>query len=244
MPSAAPAACSRPRSARSSPCAASSFPTPPRSIAPSAWSRPTSRHEYSTADDLPMPAPAGAVNAIFAPLMSRRAAQLGSARLRRASDMRSRLVGRPALPPPGPRGDDAGMPADAARRRRACAARRRFRGLYERKFGRGSAYREAGIEMTMFRLTATRPDAATGLPRGGRGRRRSRRPPRSGGARSSSKRTDALVEADIYDFTRTRARQPASGPAVIHTPITTIAVQRGRARAWTATATSSSKSEG
>jgi N-methylhydantoinase A len=30
-----------------------------------------------------------------------------------------------------------------------------FESLYERKFGKGSAYREAGIEMTMFRLTAS-----------------------------------------------------------------------------------------
>jgi N-methylhydantoinase A len=29
-----------------------------------------------------------------------------------------------------------------------------FEALYERKYGKGSAYREAGIEMTMFRLTA------------------------------------------------------------------------------------------
>ena len=30
-----------------------------------------------------------------------------------------------------------------------------FEALYERKYGRGSAYREAGMEMTSFRLSAS-----------------------------------------------------------------------------------------
>ena len=76
-----------------------------------------------------------------------------------------------------------------------------FETLYERKYGKGSAYREAGIEMTMFRLTArglvdratlepmalAKPDASSA--------RVGKRPifvEAAGGFR----------EADIYDFNR------------------------------------------
>ena len=51
-----------------------------------------------------------------------------------------------------------------------------FEAQYERKYGKGSAFREAGIEMTMFRLTARglidRPQPGASGP--GRCRRRAR----------------------------------------------------------------------
>jgi N-methylhydantoinase A len=99
-----------------------------------------------------------------------------------------------------------------------------FEALYERKYGKGSAYREAGIEMTMFRLTArgvverahlkpmeiAKPDASSA--------RIGRRPifvDASGG----------FQQADVYDFTRLAPGNVLKGPAVIHTPITTIVLQ-------------------
>jgi N-methylhydantoinase A len=102
-----------------------------------------------------------------------------------------------------------------------------FENAYERRFGRGSAFREAGIEMTAFRVTA-------------RGVMRRPELPRLPMDRSSSNharidRRDIFVEsqnclapADIYDFERLRPGNVVVGPAVIHTPITTIVLQTGQ----------------
>ncbi|MDH7799219.1 MULTISPECIES: hydantoinase/oxoprolinase family protein [unclassified Beijerinckia] len=99
-----------------------------------------------------------------------------------------------------------------------------FEALYERKFGKGSAYREAGIEMTMFRLTARglmeRPELAP-LPLGSseaRGALMGKRP-------IYVSLDNDFREADIYDFEKLEPGNVLSGPAVIHTPITTIVVQ-------------------
>ena len=99
-----------------------------------------------------------------------------------------------------------------------------FETLYERKYGKGSAFREAGIEMTQFRLTArglmSHPDMNPS-PKFGEdsskavvGRREIFVEARS-----------AMVESDIYDFTLLQTGNVIVGPAVIHTPITTIVVQ-------------------
>ncbi|MCY4238694.1 MAG: hypothetical protein OXC93_10135 [Rhodospirillaceae bacterium] len=99
-----------------------------------------------------------------------------------------------------------------------------FESLYERKYGKGSAYRGAGIEMTQFRLSAhgllDRPD----VPREA-----------MGDADASAARIgtrDIFIEpenrmgpAGIYDFNRLASGNALAGPAVIHTPITTIVVQ-------------------
>jgi N-methylhydantoinase A len=44
-----------------------------------------------------------------------------------------------------------------------------------------------------------------------------------------------MIEGQIYDFTRLVPGMEVAGPAVIHTPITTIALhggQRGRVDCW------------
>lgn len=99
-----------------------------------------------------------------------------------------------------------------------------FESLYESRYGRGSAYRDAGIEMTQFRLTAsgliTRPrleqaakaaaDASAALV---------------GERQIYVDRSADLARADIYDFEKLLPGHRLAGPAVIHTPITTIVVQ-------------------
>ena len=99
-----------------------------------------------------------------------------------------------------------------------------FEALYENKYGKGSAYRDAGIEMTRFRLTARglidRPeivpeelkdsDASSAL--------RSQRE-----IFVEAKNSFAL--ANIYDFDLLQAGNEIQGPAIIHTPITTIVIQ-------------------
>ncbi len=99
-----------------------------------------------------------------------------------------------------------------------------FEALYENRYGKGSAYRDAGIEMTRFRLSASgridHPDvAAQALVDA------SPRAALSGRRRIFVSGHDGLTEADIYDFDKLRPGNIMRGPAVIHTPITTIVIQ-------------------
>jgi N-methylhydantoinase A len=99
-----------------------------------------------------------------------------------------------------------------------------FEAQYERKYGKGSAFREAGIEMTNFRLTARglidrprlepQPLASMESAHAKTGRRPIFVEARGG-----------MAEADIYDFERLAPGNVVIGPAVIHTPITTIVLQ-------------------
>ncbi len=183
-------------------------------------------HEYTVTKTLPMPSPAAEINEIYAPMMARARAQLAAEGFADAAialdwsiDLRyGRQVHEVTTPVAGggPMDDDAvgRLSAD-------------FEALYERKFGKGSAYRAAGMEMTMFRLTA----------RGMVERPRIERAALDGsdpGAARIDKR-DIFVEAeggfapaDIYDFERLAPGNVVAGPAVIHTPITTIVVQAGQ----------------
>lgn len=76
-----------------------------------------------------------------------------------------------------------------------------FEARYERKFGKGSAYREAGIEMTTFRLTARGLMPRPQLPVEEEGS------PDPGEALIGRRpildlAVGSMVEASIYDFTR------------------------------------------
>lgn len=184
------------------------------------------RHEYSATTTLPSDVDAAAVEAIFAPLAEQARRQLAaegfseaSMRFDRSVDLRYRRQVHEVTTPVR-----AAAPLDAAG---LAALVDDFESLYERKFGKGSAYREAGIEMTMFRLTASgrmqRPQLPV-EPEGEaacEGARIGRRP-------IFVEARGRLVESDIYDFSRLSPGNRLRGPAVIHTPITTIAVQEGQ----------------
>ena len=183
-------------------------------------------HEYTVTKTLPVPSPAAEINEICAPMVARAREQLSAEgfaddaiALDWSIDLRyGRQVHEVTTPVAGggPMDDDAvgRLAAD-------------FEALYERKFGKGSAYRAAGMEMTMFRLTA----------RGMVERPRIERAALDGadpGAAQIGER-DIFVEAeggfasaDIYDFERLAPGNVVAGPAVIHTPITTIVVQAGQ----------------
>ncbi len=102
-----------------------------------------------------------------------------------------------------------------------------FEALYERRYGKGSAYREAGMEMTQFRVTAS-----------GRIPKPRLVPEKPGGTDASAaligKRDiyvdarQAFAPADIYDFTRLAPGNRLRGPAVVHTPVTTVVLQQGQ----------------
>jgi N-methylhydantoinase A len=184
-------------------------------------------HELSHAALLPVPAPPETVNAIFAPLERRALATLhgegfagGAVRLDWAIDLRYvRQVHEVTTPV------RAATPLDEAGLARLVDD---FEALYEQRYGRGSAYREAGIEMTLFRLSARGLLARPKLEPEPLG------PPDAAAARIGRRpifqeALDAMAPADIYDFTRLRPGHLVSGPAVIHTPITTILVPEAQA---------------
>lgn len=102
-----------------------------------------------------------------------------------------------------------------------------FETLYENRYGKGSAYRDAGIEMTQFRLSAAgridRPDVAAQAYADS-----SPDAARTGRRRIFVNGYDNLTEADIFDFEKLQPGNIIAGPAVIHTPITTIVIQDGQ----------------
>ncbi len=179
-------------------------------------------HEYSATATRPASTPAEEINAIFAPMMARARDQLASegfgadrTRFEWSVDLRYGLqVHEVTTPVRAPPLDDAGREALIED----------FEALYERKYGKGSAYRGAGIEMTMFRLSArgaiARPEIVAEPLRG------------ADPAAAHTGRREIFVEArdgkapaDIYDFDRLVPGNVVVGPAVIHTPITTMVIQ-------------------
>ncbi len=98
----------------------------------------------------------------------------------------------------------------------------RFTERYERTYGEGSAYPEAGVEITTFRLTATIPTAMTALPEPA---------PGDGGAAKVGTR-DAYFEGgyrsiDVYDGEALAAGDRIAGPAVIERYGDTVLIPPG-----------------
>ena len=98
-----------------------------------------------------------------------------------------------------------------------------FDDLYERAFGQGSGYREAGKEILTFRLAATgvlkKPHIKAEVARN------------SDGAQAIKVRRDVYFEearkfvaTPVYDFTKMHPGAAFAGPAIIETPVTTVVV--------------------
>src|SRR5580704_3487898 len=180
-------------------------------------------HEYSLTRVLPVPAPPEEINTIYQPMIERALHQLKSegfegpkVKLEWSIDLRySRQVHEVTTMVRGR------TPLDEAALTQLVSD---FEAQYERKYGKGSAFREAGIEMTMFRLTARGlierpaleplPLASSDCSHAKIGRRRIFVEAKKG-----------MSEADIYDFGKLVPGNAVAGPAVIHTPITTIVLQ-------------------
>jgi N-methylhydantoinase A len=180
-------------------------------------------HEYSTTALMPVPTPASEINRVFEPMIARALLDLDregfeSARtqLEWSIDLRySRQVHEVTTPVKVKTPlDDAGLAQVVSD----------FETLYEKKYGKGSAFREAGVEMTMFRLTAR------GLMERPRMEPAALQKPDSSAAKVGQRpifveAKGAMVPADIYDFQKLVPGNLVKGPAVIHTPITTIVLQ-------------------
>ena len=183
-------------------------------------------HDYSTTLVRTVPCPATAVNEIYAPMLKTATETLAGEgfskdkmSFRWSVGFRYAMQVHEIMTPVR-----AATPLDQAGLERLIDD---FETLYENRYGKGSAYRDAGMEMTRFRLnasgriarptfneqplTAASPDAA-----------------RCGRRRIFVNGHDSLSEADIYDFEKLRPGNIIRGPAVIHTPITTIVIQDAR----------------
>jgi N-methylhydantoinase A len=180
-------------------------------------------HEYSLTKTMPVPSPPEEINKIYAPMLERAKAQLkdegfsgDKVKFEWSIDLRySRQVHEVTTLVRGR------MPVDEASLAQLVSD---FEAQYERKYGKGSAFREAGMEMTMFRLTAhgliDRPQLEP-LPHTGSDSSHAKIGRRS----IFVDARNGMAEADIYDFSKLSPGNIVTGPAVIHTPITTIVLQ-------------------
>ena len=180
-------------------------------------------HQFSVVSTLPIPSPAQSLNKLFEPMVQQALDVLlkegfsgDTVELELAADLRySRQVHELTTPIRGQ------LPLNEESLKNLADD---FEASYERKYGKGSAYREAGIEMTQFRLTARglmkHPDASpSSLSSKNSSVARVGRRPIFVDSKS------AMVESDIFDFNLLASGNIVDGPAVIHTPITTIVLQ-------------------
>jgi len=180
-------------------------------------------HEYSVTKLIPAPGSIAEINGLYAPMIERAKKDLAAEgfspdkiEMHWSVDFRySRQVHEVNTPV------RAKTPLDDAGIKRLMDD---FEALYERKYGKGSAYRDAGMEMTLFRLSArglmSRPTIEKAQLKG-----RGSDHAKMGRRKIFVDAKSALVESDLYDFNKLEPGNVVQGPAVIHTPITTIVLQ-------------------
>ena len=180
-------------------------------------------HEYSTTLTKSAPCPAGEINAIYEPMLKTAADTLDregfsgdKMSFKWSVGFRYAMQVHEIITPVR-----AATPLDEDGLERLIDD---FEALYENRYGKGSAYRDAGIEMTRFRLSAAgridRPEVAAQAFADS-----SADAARTGRRRIFVDGHDGLTEAWVHDFEKLRPGNIINGPAVIHTPITTIVVQ-------------------
>jgi len=180
-------------------------------------------YEYGKSDHVVVPVESAHVNENFSTLLSGAIHDLHAAgfnqsdiQIKRSVDMRYRYQVHELNVPFA-----AGMSAITEQEMEDLYAR--FDELYEKAFGLGSGYREAGKEILTFRLTATgllkKPDI--------------RREPiqSSDGKQALKGQREVYFEEErkfiftpIYDFEKMRPGAAFAGPAIIETPVTTIVI--------------------
>jgi N-methylhydantoinase A len=107
------------------------------------------------------------------------------------------------------------------------AVAERFEGRYAETYGKGSGFREAGMQAITYRVRAVgvlpfSPTLPAVAPAGGAAADTARtgsRPIRLGG--------DGYVDTDIYDYAGLRAGHQIAGPAIVEVPTTTVVVPGG-----------------
>jgi N-methylhydantoinase A len=98
-----------------------------------------------------------------------------------------------------------------------------FHELYEKSYGQGSGYREAGMEVMTFRLTARGRLKKPNIARISLDGKDSTSAVKSRRAVYFEEYRHA-VDTAIYDFIKMKPGNALAGPAIIETPVTTIVV--------------------
>ena len=184
-------------------------------------------HDYSVVQPMAAPTIPAEVNSVLSPLAERARAQLAAEgfaperiALDWAVDLRYRRQVHQVMTPLS-----SGPPLTEADLETLLSD---FERLYEKRYGRGSAYRAAGIELVTFRLRSrgllARPAAIAQAEHGA-----------DPGSAQTGERLifvdseSCMRPAKIYDFERLHPGNVVRGPAVVHTPITTVVLQGGQA---------------
>jgi N-methylhydantoinase A len=180
-------------------------------------------YEYGKSDHLIVPVDLARVKENFSILADRARAELDRAgftneqiKIIRSVDMRYRYQVH-ELNVPFPPGTNAITPAAMAE------VYERFDELYEQAYGQGSAYREAGKEIIIFRVTAIgelhkpeierEPAGASNAEHAEKGKRD-----------VYFEEYGKFVQTSVYDFGVLKSGTEIPGPAIIETPVTTIVI--------------------
>lgn len=180
-------------------------------------------YEYGKSDHVIVPADGNRINGNFSTLVQKAFEDLRSAgfnteniRIMRSVDMRYRYQVH-ELNVPFPPGTSEVTEIDMEE------LYARFDDLYEKSYGKGSGYREAGKEILTFRLTAIGKLKKPNI----------KRDPieKIGPDHAFKEKREVYFEehgdfipTGIYDFERMKPGMEILGPAVIETPVTTIVV--------------------
>jgi N-methylhydantoinase A len=182
-------------------------------------------YEYGKSDHLVVPVDLARVRANFAELVKRAVFDLKNAgfnaqdiKICRSVDMRYRYQVH-ELNVPFPAGTDEITSNEMEE------LYTRFDALYEKAYGQGSAYREAGREIIIFRVTAVgelkRPEIE-------RARGLETNPKKAvKGKRDVYFEELGISPTSIYDFDRLEPGNEIPGPAIVETPVTTVVVNPG-----------------
>ena len=180
-------------------------------------------YEYGKSDHVVVPVAPARVNENFAGVLQRALADLRAAgfaesdvQVMRSVDMRYRYQVHELNVPFAP---GSGVITDGD----MDELYGRFDALYEKAFGQGSGYREAGKEILTFRMTATgllkKPEIKAEVAR------------ISDGAQAVKGKRDVYFEeakkfvaTPVYDFVKMHPGVTIAGPAIIETPVTTVVV--------------------
>jgi len=180
-------------------------------------------YEYGKSEHLLLPVEPAPVNKIFSELLERAYKDLAAAgfspseiHVMRSIDMRYRYQIHELNVPFSP-GLSIISDADMV------ASSELFDEMYEKAFGQGSGYREAGKEILTFRLTATgllkKPDikAETVAPSDGSVALKAKR-------EVYFEENRKFTATRVYDFNQLRPGAEFVGPVIIETPVTTVVV--------------------
>lgn len=183
-------------------------------------------HDTSVVRAMPMPADTEDVNALLRPMAEQALRQLENegfaadkVALEWIVEIRyGRQVHQVSTPLHGQ------LPVTAAM---LAALQTDFERLYEQRYGRGSSYRAAGIELVTFRLKARGLMSKLGMepePLNGMDPAQAER----GTRQVLNEETGDMRPLVVYDFDRMVPGNVVRGPTVVHSPITTIVVHSGQ----------------